>query len=63
MRPSPHGQGTGLPDTCPSMMNEPGQEGWTLERARWEELQSLVDLLNQAVEVTPDWGRIARAPS
>ena len=36
-------------------MNELGQEGWTLERASWEELQSLVDLLNQAVEVTPDW--------
>ena len=37
------------------MMNELGQEGWTPERTSWEQLQSLVDLLNQAVEVTPDW--------
>ena len=49
------GRGAGPLDTCPPTMNEIEQEIWTLEGATWEELQTLVDLLNQALEATPDW--------
>ena len=31
------------------------QEDWALERARWNELQTLLDVLSQGIEATPDW--------
>ena len=31
------------------------QEGWALERASWNELQTLLDLLSQGIETTADW--------
>ena len=42
-------------DSRSPVTSDPGQEGWTLERATRNELHALLDLLNQGVETTPDW--------